>query len=163
MDTGGREVGGGEMYGESTMEIYNTTCKIDSQWEFAVWLRELKQGLCDDLEGQDGEADGREVWEGGDMGIPMTDSCWYMTENHKILQSDYPSIKKIKWQKKKKRIHREKGLPQDSDNLKRKAFIHSWLILELQPPLLPPGVFKEQITSLPSPDHSGLASPQSLY
>ena len=26
-----------------------------------------------------------------------------MTENHKILQSDYPSIKKIKWQKKKKK------------------------------------------------------------
>ena len=25
--------------------IYNTICKIDSQWEFVVWLRELKQGL----------------------------------------------------------------------------------------------------------------------
>ena len=35
------------MYGESSMEIYNTMCKIDSQREFAVWLRELKQGLCD--------------------------------------------------------------------------------------------------------------------
>ena len=28
------------------MEIYITKCKIDSQWEFAVCLRELKQGLC---------------------------------------------------------------------------------------------------------------------
>ena len=37
----------GEMYGESNMETY----KIDSQWEFAVWLRELKEGLCDNLEG----------------------------------------------------------------------------------------------------------------
>ena len=39
------------MYGESNMEIYNTARKIDSQWEFAVCLRELKQGLCDRLKG----------------------------------------------------------------------------------------------------------------
>ena len=38
----GRE---GEMYGKSNMETYITTYKIDSQWEFAVWLRKLKQGL----------------------------------------------------------------------------------------------------------------------
>ena len=53
------------MYGESNMETYNTICKIDSQWEFAVWLRELKLGLCDNLEGWDGEGDGREVQKGG--------------------------------------------------------------------------------------------------
>ena len=41
---GRREEGEGEMYGKSNIEIYNTMCKIDSQWEFAVWLRELKQG-----------------------------------------------------------------------------------------------------------------------
>ena len=28
------------------METYITICKIDSQQEFAVWLRKLKQGLC---------------------------------------------------------------------------------------------------------------------
>ena len=28
-----------------------TICKIDSQWEFAVCLRKLKQGLCINLEG----------------------------------------------------------------------------------------------------------------
>ena len=28
-----------------------TTCKIDSQWKFAVWLRELKLGLYNNLEG----------------------------------------------------------------------------------------------------------------
>ena len=28
--------GEGEMYGESNMEIFNTICKIDNQWEFAV-------------------------------------------------------------------------------------------------------------------------------
>ena len=46
---------GGEMYGKSNMEIYITICKIDGQWEFAVWLRKLKQGLCINLEGWDGE------------------------------------------------------------------------------------------------------------
>ena len=33
----------------------NGLCKIVSQWEFAVWLRKLKQGLCINLKGQDGE------------------------------------------------------------------------------------------------------------
>ena len=47
-------------------------------------LRELKQGLWDNLEGWDGEGDGREVWEGGDMGVPMAESYWCLTEN-KIL------------------------------------------------------------------------------
>ena len=36
LDMGGQEKGDGEMYGESNTEIYNTICKIDSQWEFAV-------------------------------------------------------------------------------------------------------------------------------
>ena len=42
------------MYGKSNMEAYITICKIDSQWEFAVWLRKLKQGFCINLEGQEG-------------------------------------------------------------------------------------------------------------
>ena len=41
----GERRGEGEMYDKSNMEIYITTCKIDSQQEFAVWLRKLKQGL----------------------------------------------------------------------------------------------------------------------
>ena len=52
-----------------------TICKINSQWEFAVWLRKLKQGLCIHLEGWDGEGDGREVQKGEDICIPMADSC----------------------------------------------------------------------------------------
>ena len=38
--------------GENRMETHtNTTvCKIDSQLEFAVWFRELKPGLCDNLD-----------------------------------------------------------------------------------------------------------------
>ena len=39
------------MYGESNMETYITICKTDSQQEFDVWLRKLKQGLCINIEG----------------------------------------------------------------------------------------------------------------
>ena len=63
------------MYGQSKVEIYNTICKIDSQWEFAIRHREFKQGFCDNLEGWDGEGDEKEVQEGGDMGAPMANSC----------------------------------------------------------------------------------------
>ena len=59
----------------SRIETYITICKIDSQWEFVVCLRELKQGLCINLEGWNGEGDGREAPEGGDICIPMADSC----------------------------------------------------------------------------------------
>ena len=63
------------MHGESNMETHATVYKIDSQWEFAVCLRELKQGLCINREGWDGEGDGREVPKGGDICIAMADSC----------------------------------------------------------------------------------------
>ena len=63
------------MYGKSNMETYIIICKTDSQWEFAVCLRELKQGLCNNLEGWKGEGDGREFQKGGDICIPMADSC----------------------------------------------------------------------------------------
>ena len=41
MGEGGGE---GEMYGKSKMETYINICKIDSQWEFAVWLRNSNRG-----------------------------------------------------------------------------------------------------------------------
>ena len=47
----GERAGEGMMYAESDMETYITICKIDSQWEFVLCLRELKQGLCINLEG----------------------------------------------------------------------------------------------------------------
>ena len=56
------------MYGKSNMETYIIISKIDSKWEFAVWLRKLKQGFYINL---DGEGDEREVQKGGDM----ADSC----------------------------------------------------------------------------------------
>ena len=58
--------GEGEMYGRSNMETCITMCKTDSQWEFAVWLRKLKQGLCINLDEWDGEEDVREVQKGGE-------------------------------------------------------------------------------------------------
>ena len=63
------------MYGKSNMETYITICKIDSQWEFSIWFRNLKQGLCIKLVVWDAEGDGREVQKGGDICIPMADSC----------------------------------------------------------------------------------------
>ena len=71
----GEKGGEGEMYGKSNMETYITMCKIYSQREFSVWLRKLKQGLCINLEGWDGDGDGREFQKGGDICIPMADSC----------------------------------------------------------------------------------------
>ena len=52
------------MYGESNMETCITVCKIDSQQEFVVWLRKLKQGLCINLEEWDGEGGGRSIQDG---------------------------------------------------------------------------------------------------
>ena len=50
VDLGDREEEG-EMYEKSNMETYITMCRKDVQWEFAVWLRKLIQGLYVNLEG----------------------------------------------------------------------------------------------------------------
>ena len=71
----GERGGEGEIYGEINMENYITICKIGRQWEFAVCLRKLKQGPCINLEGWDGEGDGRELQEVGDICMPMENSC----------------------------------------------------------------------------------------
>ena len=63
------------MYGKSNMETHITMCEIDSQREFAIWLRKLKQGLCINLEEWGGEGDGSEVQKGANICIPMADSC----------------------------------------------------------------------------------------
>ena len=63
------------MYGKSNMETYITICKIESQQEFAVWLRKLKQGLCINLGGWVEEGDGRKLQKGGDICTPMAYSC----------------------------------------------------------------------------------------
>ena len=61
-----------------------------SQWEFAVWFRELKQGPCDNLEGW-----GREGGLGGvDMGVPMDDYtlCIYLLMSDRKPQN---SVKQL--------------------------------------------------------------------
>ena len=72
----GERGGDDEMYGESNMQTDMSIYKIDSQWEFAVCLRELKQGLCINLGcGVDGEGDRWEFQKGGDMCIPLGFPC----------------------------------------------------------------------------------------
>ena len=45
-----------------------------------------------------GVGGGREGWEGGDICMPMADSCWCMAETSTKLESNYPSIKnKLKY------------------------------------------------------------------
>ena len=63
------------MYGKSNMETYITVCKVDSQWEFALWLRKHKQGLCINLEGWDGSGDATEVQKGGHVMYTLADPC----------------------------------------------------------------------------------------
>ena len=57
------------------METSRTIWKIDSQQEFAVWLKKLRQGLFVNLEWGDGEGGGREVQKGGEICTPMAASC----------------------------------------------------------------------------------------
>ena len=45
--------------GKSNMETYITICKTDSQQEFSVCLREIKEGLCINLEGWGVDVHGR--------------------------------------------------------------------------------------------------------
>ena len=65
----GERGGEGEIYGKNNMETYITICKTDSQQEFAVCLRKLKQGLSINLDGWDGEGDGREFLKEGDVWV----------------------------------------------------------------------------------------------
>ena len=65
----GREV---EMFGKSNMETYITMCKIDSQREFA---QGTQIGTLYQPRGVGWGENGREVQEGGDICIPMADSC----------------------------------------------------------------------------------------
>jgi len=68
---------------------------IDSQWEFAVWLRKLKQGLCTNLEGWDGEGDRRKVQKGGGY---MYTYGWFMLSFDRKQQN---SVKQLSFNKNK--------------------------------------------------------------
>ena len=64
--------------------------------------QETQTGTLYQPRGWYGEGDGREVQKRGDICIPMVNSYWSLTENSKILQSNYPSIKKKSLKKKTK-------------------------------------------------------------
>ena len=81
--SGGRR--GWDALSEEHGYIHMTICKIDSQWEFALWCREFSPVLCDNLEGWDRVGCGKEVQEGVDICIPVADSCWCMAETNTIL------------------------------------------------------------------------------
>ena len=59
--------------GESNMEAYILPCV--KQIANGNLLRKLKKGLYINLEGWEGEGDGRELQKQGDICIPMADSC----------------------------------------------------------------------------------------
>ena len=83
--------GEGGMSWESSIETYALPyVKLDNQWKFAVWCRELKSGALWQSRrvGWDGRwavGGGRETQEEGDIHIPMADSFWYMAETNTIL------------------------------------------------------------------------------
>ena len=73
---------------KSNMETYVTICKIDSQWEFAIWLRKLKQGLCINLEGWDREGDGTPL-QYSCLENPMDGGAWWAAV-HGVAKSRTP-------------------------------------------------------------------------
>ena len=97
----GEGEGEDEMYGESNMETYITISKIDSQQEFTVCLRKLKQGLCINLEGWDAEGDVK-VQEGIYVHLWLIHlEVWQKTEEFcKAIILQF----KNKWIKKEKKI-----------------------------------------------------------
>ena len=49
------------MYGKGNMETYVTICKIDSQWEIAVWLRNSNRGSVSSERGGRGREMGEKL------------------------------------------------------------------------------------------------------
>ena len=47
--------------------------------------QETQTGALYQTRGWDGEGDGRQFQTGGDIYIPVADSCWGLTENSRIL------------------------------------------------------------------------------
>ena len=71
---------------DSSMETYTLPyLKQRASGNLLYDVGSSNQGLCDNLEGWDGVESGREVLEGGDIYIPMADSCWCMAETNTIL------------------------------------------------------------------------------
>ena len=54
--------------------IHTIICKVDGQWKFSAWLRELNPGLCNNLEEWERVGGGREVQECGNTCISSVQS-----------------------------------------------------------------------------------------
>ena len=95
MDKGGGEEGEGEMNGESRMDAYILTYVNRYQREFAVWLRELRPGLCNNLDGVGMGERWREIHEGGDKCTTMVNSFWCMTDSNQYCNAIMNQLKQI--------------------------------------------------------------------
>lgn len=69
------------------MEIYNTERQIASQWEFAVWLGELQQGLGDRPKGGLGRVVAARLGRGGRLcrGLILADAWRKTTKFYKAI------------------------------------------------------------------------------
>ena len=119
--------------GDQDRHIYINVCKIASQWEAAVWQREFRLVLCDDLERWD--MGGREAEEGRDICILVADSLHSqqkLTQHHKAIILQF--LKKIfnqaalyfhscYSQKKKKQFFVSRKQAQFDNLLERELFI----------------------------------------
>ena len=71
---------------ERSSEAYaSPQAKLGSQRESPVRPGRSNPALCDSLEEWEGVGGGREVQEGGDMCIPVANSCCSMAETNTIL------------------------------------------------------------------------------
>ena len=71
--------------GGTNWNIYITVYKIDSSGNWLYDARSSNPVFCDNVEGWNGTGGGREVQEGGEICIPMADSCWCIVEVNTIL------------------------------------------------------------------------------
>ena len=97
-------------WGERHGSINTTICKTDNQWKFAVWLRELKLGLCNNLERWEGVGGGREVQEEGNLWLIHVDVWQKPTQYCKAV---ILLLKISKWQELiHKKVHLRSRLSQ---------------------------------------------------
>ena len=74
MDKDGGKEGEGEMNGESSMEAYTLTY-VKQPMEIYCMTKGTQIRALNNLEGWESVGGGKEVQEGGDIRIPMADSC----------------------------------------------------------------------------------------
>ena len=75
----------GDEWGEQHRNIHTTICKTESQWEFAVWHRELRPGALWQPRGLGWGGKREEAQGGGDICVPITDSCTCKAETNTTL------------------------------------------------------------------------------